>query len=62
MVTFIEDPFSEGDMEGFRKLKEALSLAGLGHVRISMKNIFRHSDLFKVKEITSVRPLTAEEK
>jgi len=47
-------------MEGYRKLKEALAIANLGHVKIGMKGIFQ-SSLQKVREITSVRPLTAEE-
>ena len=47
-------------MDGYRKLKEALATAGLGHIKISMKSIFK-SNLGRVREITSVRPLTAEE-
>ena len=48
-------------MEGCRKLKEALVTAGLAHVKIGMKSIFK-SNLHRVREITSIRPLTAEEK
>ena len=48
-------------MEGYRKLKEALIEGGLSHVKIGMKGIFK-SSFHKVREITSVRPLTAEEK
>lgn len=48
-------------MEGYRKLKEALIEGGLSHVRIGMKGIFK-SSFYKVREITSVRPLTAEER
>lgn len=61
LVTYVEDPFAEADMEGYRKFKEALQENGLGHVKIGMKHIFRDSTLAKVQEITSIRPLTAEE-
>lgn len=61
LLTYFEDPFSETDMDGYRKFKEALAEAGLGHVKIGMKHIFRDSTLFRVKDVTSVRPLTAEE-
>ena len=60
-MTYIEDPFAEKDIDGYRKFKEALATAGLSHVKIGMKSIFQ-SDLGRVREITSVRPLTAEEK
>ena len=61
LVTYIEDPFHTSDIEGYRKLKEALAEAGLGHVKIGMKHIFRSSTLSSVQEVTSIRPLTAEE-
>ena len=61
-MTYIEDPFSEFDMDGYRRFKEALAEAGLAHVKIGMKHIFRDSTLLRVKDVTSVRPLTAEEK
>ena len=61
LLTYIEDPFGNSDMEGFRKLKEALAEAGLGHVKIGMKHIFRSSTLSSVQDVTSIRPLTAEE-
>lgn len=61
LITYVEDPFAEADMEGYRKFKEALQEAGLGHVKIGMKHIFRSSLLSKVQDVTSVRPLTAEE-
>ena len=60
-MTYIEDPLSEADIPGYRKLKEALLEAGLGHVKIGMKHIFRDSNLLRVKDVTTVRPLTAEE-
>ena len=59
-MTYIEDPFQEKDMEGYRKLREALLEAGLVHVKIGMKGIFK-SSFHRVREVTSVRPLTAEE-
>jgi len=61
LLTYIEDPFAEKDMEGYRKLKEALVEAGLLHVKIGIKGMFKSSNLHKVREVTSVRPLTAEE-
>jgi len=61
LVSYIEDPFADADIEGYRKFKEALQEAGLGHIRIGMKNIFRDSTLKKVQDVTSIRPLTAEE-
>ena len=61
MLTYSEDPFAEADMECYRMFKEALQENGLGHVKIGMKHIFRESTLAKVQEITSIRPLTAEE-
>ena len=60
-ITYIEDPFADADIDGFKKFKEALGEANLGHVKIGMKHIFRDSTLVKVQEITSIRPLTAEE-
>lgn len=48
-------------MDGYRRLKEALTEAGLSHVKIGMKHIFRDSTLRRVKDVTSVRPLTADE-
>ena len=48
-------------MEGYRKFKDALQEAGLGHIKIGMKYIFRDSLLSRVQEVTSIRPLTAEE-
>ena len=33
----------------------------LSHVKIGMKHIFKGSNLNKVREVTSIRPLTAEE-
>ena len=60
LLTFIEDPFAHQDMEGYRKLKEALAAAGLSHVKIGMKGLFK-SSLVKVRDVTSVRPLTAAE-
>ena len=61
LITYIEDPFAEADMEGYRKFKDALQEAGLGHIKIGMKYIFRDSLLSRVQEVTSIRPLTAEE-
>lgn len=61
LITYIEDPFADADMEGYRKFKDALQEAGLGHIKIGMKNIFRESSLSKVREVTSIRPLTSEE-
>lgn len=61
LVTYLEDPFADKDMEGYRKFREALAAAGLGHVKVAMKSIFK-SNLGRVREITSIRPLTAEEK
>ena len=61
LLTYIEDPFHTSDMEGYRKLKEALTEAGLSHVKVGMKHIFRSSTLSSVQEVTSIRPLTAEE-
>ena len=61
LLNYIEDPFAYSDFEGYRKLREALLEAGLVHVRIGMKGLFRNSNLHKVREVTSVRPLTAEE-
>ena len=49
-------------MDGYRKLREALASNNLGHVKIGMRHIFRSSLLGKVREVTAVRPLTAEEK
>ena len=60
-MTYIEDPFADADIEGFKKLKEALANANLGHVKIGMRHIFRDSSLIKVQEVTTIRPLTAEE-
>ena len=57
----MEDPFANADIEGFRKFKEALLGAGLSHVKIGMRHIFKDSTLVKVQEVTSIRPLTAEE-
>ena len=48
-------------MEGFRKFKDALANAGLGHIKIGMRSIFKDSNLVRVKDVTSIRPLTAEE-
>ena len=61
LVTYIEDPFADSDIEGYKKFKEALAEANLGHVKIGMKHIFKDSTLVKVQEITSIRPLTAIE-
>jgi len=58
LLVYLEDPFAHSDMEGYRKLKEALVAAGLSYVKIGMKGIFK-SNLNLVREITSVRPLTA---
>mmetsp|Transcript_9852 Transcript_9852/g.12214 ORF Transcript_9852/g.12214 Transcript_9852/m.12214 type:complete len:301 (-) Transcript_9852:248-1150(-) len=60
LLSYLEDPFAERDMEGYRKLREALLEAGLTHVKIGMRAIFK-SSLHRVREVTSVRPLTAEE-
>ena len=57
----MEDPFANADIEGFKKFKEALLSAGLSHVKIGMRHIFKDSTLVKVQEVTSIRPLTAEE-
>ena len=61
LISYIEDPFADSDMEGFRKFKEAMAHAGLGYVKIGMRSIFRDSNLVKVRDVTSIRPLTAEE-
>jgi len=61
LVTYIEDPFGDNDMDGYRRFKEALATAGLSHVKVGMKNIFRDSNLLRVRDVTSIRPLTAEE-
>ena len=61
MVTYIEDPFADSDMEGFRKFKDGLANVGLGHIKIGMRSVFKDSNLVRVKDVTSIRPLTAEE-
>ena len=61
LITYIEDPFAEADMDGYRKFKDSLQEAGLGHIKIGMKHIFRDSTLGKVQDVTNIRPLTAEE-
>ena len=48
-------------MDGYRKMREIFGQNNLGHIKIGMKTIFRNSMLGKVREVTSVRPLTAEE-
>lgn len=58
----MEDPFADTDISGYLKLKEALATANLGYVKIGMKHMFRDSSLIKVQEVTTIRPLTAEEK
>jgi enolase len=45
LVTYIEDPFSDTDMEGFRKFKAALAEANLSHIKVGMKNQFKNSSL-----------------
>lgn len=62
LVTYMEDPFADSDITGYLKLKEALTTANLGYVRIGMRHMFKDSSLIKVQEITTIRPLTAEEK
>ena len=47
-------------MDGYKKFKDAMAAAGLSHVKIGMKGMFK-SSLAKVRDVTSVRPLTAEE-
>ena len=60
LLTYIEDPFANNDMDGYGKFKEAMAAAGLSHVKIGIKGMFK-SSLSKVRDVTSVRPLTAEE-
>ena len=62
LLTYIEDPFGDTDLDSYRRFKSALAAANLNHVKIGMKSIFKESNLFKVRDVTSIRPLTAEEK
>ena len=61
LLTYIEDPFVDSDIEGYKKMKEGLSEAGLNNVHIGMKQIFKDSQLSKVQDLTSFRDLTEEE-
>ena len=48
-------------MEGFKKLKECLQEAGLQHVHIGMKNIFRDTQLKKLTDVTQIKLISKEE-
>lgn len=61
LLTYLEDPMADADMDGYRKLREALRENGLNHVQIGMRSIFKETTLGRVQDVTSVRPLTAEE-
>ena len=61
LITYIEDPCADVDMDGFKKIKESFVEANMQHVQIGMKNIFRDTQLQKVTDVTLMKQLTEEE-